>query len=85
MTERAQSFEAAREQFETAWARFPTLSEEQFERWRRDRDFHAWKRRMWDTGKRLPTQNTDRRARCFCGEAADFEPHIQGAHRGIGA
>ncbi|MBR0741230.1 hypothetical protein JQ581_30295 [Bradyrhizobium liaoningense] len=84
----APSFEVAREQFEAAWSRLaPTLSEEDFETWRRDRDFHAWKHRMWGTGHRLPTQTRDGRAHCFCGEAitnADIEPHIQAAHSGIG-
>ncbi|WP_035678395.1 hypothetical protein [Bradyrhizobium liaoningense] len=83
----AASFEEARAQFETAWARLaPTLTEEQFEIWRRDRDFTAWKYRMWGTGCQLPTQCRDGRARCFCGEIisnAEVEPHIQAAHRGI--
>ncbi|MCK1622413.1 hypothetical protein IVA98_03970 [Bradyrhizobium sp. 160] len=85
----AASFEEARSQFESAWARLaPTLTDKQFECWRRDRDFHAWKYRMWEKGCRLPTQNQTGRSRCFCGETitnGDIETHIQAAHRGIGA
>ncbi|MFB6418989.1 hypothetical protein [Bradyrhizobium tunisiense] len=56
----APSFEAAREQFETAWSRpAPTLTADNSEAWRRNRDFRAWKHRMWGTGCQLPTQNTD--------------------------
>ncbi|WP_038950361.1 hypothetical protein [Bradyrhizobium genomosp. III] len=89
LTGSAVSFEQARKQFESAWSRLaPTLSEDQFQIWRRDRDFHAWKYRMWERGCLLPTQKQDGRARCFCGEAitnADIPSHIQAAHRGIGA
>lgn len=45
----------------------PTLTEDQYEAWRRDRDFHAWKHRMWDTHCLLPTQTREDRSRCFCG------------------
>jgi hypothetical protein len=83
------SFEEARAQFETAWSRIlPSVTEDQFESWRRSRDFTAWKYRMWKEGYLLPTQISDGRGHCFCGAAitnADIEPHIQAAHRGIGA
>ncbi len=85
----APSFEAAREGFAAAWARLaPDLTEAQFETWRQDRDLHAWKHRMWDTGCRLPTQNKDGRGRCFCGALLtirDVERHVQDVHRNIGA
>ncbi|UPK31164.1 hypothetical protein [Bradyrhizobium sp. 195] len=86
LTGSASSFEEAREQFEAAWSKLaPTLTEDQFESWRQDRDFQAWKRRMWDTDCRMPTQNQDGRSRCFCGETITIdhiEAHIQAAHRG---
>jgi hypothetical protein len=44
----ATSFESARAAFDAAWLKLaPTLTEESFESWRRSRDFHAWKYRMW--------------------------------------
>ena len=35
------------------------LTEKNYERWRRDRDFHAWKSMMHREGCRMPTQNQD--------------------------
>jgi len=85
----AASFEEARAAFEAKWKTVePTLTEDQFETWRRDRDFTAWKYRMWKEGCQLPTQTRSGEARCFCGASitnADIEAHIQAAHRGIGA
>ncbi|WBL75580.1 hypothetical protein I3J27_21340 [Bradyrhizobium xenonodulans] len=84
----AASFEAAATAFKAAWDRLrPTLTEDSFEAWRRSRDFHAWKYRMWSTGRRLPTQNRDGWSTCFCGDRIPIasEAHIYTAHRGIGA
>lgn len=83
----AASFEQARADFEAAWQRLvPTLSEDNFERCRRSRDFHAWKYRMWDCGCRMPTQNEDGWSACFCGERIPVacNEHIHTVHRGIG-
>ena len=47
----ATTFDQARAAFERAWQQVePTLREDDFEVWRRDRDFHAWKRRMQAEG-----------------------------------
>ncbi|MGY8706169.1 hypothetical protein RAD16_10575 [Bradyrhizobium sp. 18BD] len=84
----AATFEDARAAFDSAWQQLEArLTEDNFESWRRDRDFQAWKRRMWDTGCRLPPQNRDGRSTCFCGEpiTIDCEAHVHSVHRGIGA
>jgi hypothetical protein len=85
----AESFDAARQAFEAAWAQLaPTLDEDAFERWRDQRDFTAWKYRMWNDKLPLPAQTQDDRSRCFCGErisTAGVHAHIRAAHRGIGA
>src|SRR5215831_10188586 len=65
----------------------PLPSDWHFELWRRSRDFHAWKRTMWDQDIEMPTQRTVGRSRCFCGAEVTTESvarHIQEAHRGIG-
>ena len=84
----AASFDDARAAFERAWPQLePRLSEAQFELWRRDRDFHAWKQRMQAAGLRIPTQIANDQSTCFCGTPITFaiEVHIYTAHRGIGA
>jgi len=38
---------------------------------------------MWDKGCRMPTQSTDGRSRCFCGEPIDttgVDQHVYTAH-----
>lgn len=82
------TFEEARAAFELAWQKLqPTLSEAQFEDWRRNRDFQAWKNRMWAEKCRLPTQNQNGQSTCFCGAPISIacEEHIHTVHRGIGA
>ncbi|MGX1163745.1 hypothetical protein AB7M16_000011 [Bradyrhizobium sp. USDA 372] len=84
----AATFEEARAAFERAWKDVqPTLTQAQFEEWRRSRDFHAWKQRMWDERYRMPTQNENGWSKCFCGEPIPIacEEHIHTVHRGIGA
>ncbi|WP_445215449.1 hypothetical protein ACKWRH_23500 [Bradyrhizobium sp. Pa8] len=84
----AASFDEARAAFEGAWQELePTLSEDQFELWRRDRDFHAWKHRMAASHCRMPTETTSGLSRCFCGAPITlaYEAHIHTVHRGIGA
>jgi hypothetical protein len=82
----AETFEAARAEFELAWERLkPTRTEAHYELYRRSRDFHAWKNRMHDERLKMPTQNTNGVARCYCGAEitiASVEAHIQDAHRG---
>jgi hypothetical protein len=81
----ARTFEAARAAFRKAWRELlPTLCEADFQRWRDQRDFTSWKYRMHDCGCRMPTQNSDGRSRCFCGETiaiGDTMRHVYAAHR----
>jgi hypothetical protein len=80
----AEDFETARAGFEDDWRRLmPQLSENAFEEWRQTRAFHAWKEKMWECGRRLPTQERSGRSACFCGAAIDMETadrHILDAH-----
>jgi hypothetical protein len=82
------TFEECRSAFEQAWHRLkPQIAEADYERWRYQRDFTAWKDRMWDEKLLLPTQTTENRSRCFCGEKitnADIPNHVRTKHRGIG-
>src|SRR5215471_21410253 len=79
----AASFEAARAAFEAAWRVFlARRTEADFEEYRRDRAFHAWKQAMWAAGLKLPTQASDGRAVCFCGAAIglnDMDTHVYSA------
>nr|QIP09536.1 hypothetical protein HAV00_26265 [Bradyrhizobium symbiodeficiens] len=51
----ADTFDEARAAFEVAWKSVdPTLTEEHYEAWRRDRDWTAWKHRIWEKRCLLP-------------------------------
>src|SRR5215831_3635285 len=66
----AGSFDQARRAFGAAWRVFlAKRTEADFEEYRRDRAFHAWKQAMWAAGLKLTTQATDGRSVCFCGVA----------------
>jgi hypothetical protein len=77
----AESFAEARDAFEVAWRAFlARRTEADFEEYRRDRAFHAWKQAK---GLKLPTQVADGRSTCFCGAAigiADMDAHVYSAH-----
>jgi hypothetical protein len=81
----ARSFMEARADFDTAWqAILPDLTEAQFEEWRRQAAFTAWKYAMWEAGCKMPTQTADDRSRCFCGAeitTATASAHIIAAHK----
>jgi hypothetical protein len=81
----ARTFKMARTAFSKAWRELlPTLSEANFQAWRDQRDWTAWKYQMHDCGCRMPTQEADGRSRCFYGVAIDIagvERHIYTAHR----
>jgi hypothetical protein len=63
-----ETFEEARAGFELAWSEIaPTITEAALETWRQNRDWHAWKYRMWEARLPLPTQRQDGRSVCFCG------------------
>jgi hypothetical protein len=75
----AATFDAARAQFEQAWRVFlSTRTERDFQEWREERAWTAWKYKMWDTRHRLPTQMTEGRSKCFCG--ADITIREMGQH-----
>jgi hypothetical protein len=79
----AETFDQARGAFEVAWRFFlAKRTDGNFDAYRRDRAFHAWKQAMWAKGLKLPTQ-VDGRAVCFCGAVisiADMNQHILAAH-----
>jgi hypothetical protein len=82
------NFEEARLGFQAAWEKLlPKKTEAHFELWRQNRDQTAWKYRMWEEKCRMPSQTTDGRSQCFCGEwitQASIPKHVREAHRGIG-
>jgi hypothetical protein len=70
----AATFEQARAAFEAALNRLlPKLTAADFEEYRRDRAFHAWKYAMKDAGCTMPTATADGRSRCFCGAEIDIK------------
>jgi hypothetical protein len=80
----AKTFDNARAAFEEAWHRLlPEITKKDFVEHRRYRALEAWKRIMWETGCKLPTQVKDGRSRCFCGapiEIKNVERHVYAAH-----
>jgi hypothetical protein len=80
----AATFHQARADFEVAWHRLlPTLTEEDFDRWREARDFTAKKYSMWKRGELLPSQKPNTMMRCPCGATFDsHDPSGSYVHRG---
>jgi hypothetical protein len=80
----AATFDQARADFEAAWrAYLPKCTEADFDEYRRQRAWTAWKYAMHDAGLPLPTQSTSGRARCFCGPDIDIKgtrAHVHAAH-----
>jgi hypothetical protein len=80
----ARTFEDAHADFEEAWHRLlPEVTKKELDKHRRYRALEAWKRAMWETGCKLPTQVTDGLSRCFCGapiEIKNVEHHVYAAH-----
>ncbi|WP_154073317.1 hypothetical protein [Bradyrhizobium erythrophlei] len=80
----AETFEQARADFEAAWKEYlPKCSRADFEEYRRSVAWTSWKYAMWDKGCRIPTQSTDGRSQCFCGETIDIAGtagHVYAAH-----
>jgi hypothetical protein len=85
----AATFEIARAQFQAAWlVRLSRRTETDFQAWRDDQAFTAWKYAMWDAGAKLPTQTTSGTSHCFCGAPitiASTDSHIREAHRDMRA
>ena len=64
----AATFDQARDDFGRAWPGFlAKRTEADFEAWRDQQAWTAWKYAMRDAGCRLPTQVTALRSWCFCG------------------
>jgi hypothetical protein len=80
----AADFAEARSQFEPAWRTLqPSYTDADFADYRRARAWTAWKQAMWETGRKLPTQTQEGRARCFCGAEIDItsmDGHVTAAH-----
>jgi hypothetical protein len=82
----AASFEEARADFEAAWREFlPRLTEANFQEWRDQRDWTAWKYEMLERGAKMPTQVVSGISQCFCGTTIDIpgvSEHVRTAHMG---
>jgi hypothetical protein len=80
----AASFDQARADFEAAWKDYlPQCAPADFDDYRRQRAWTAWKYAMHDAGLPLPTQSAKGRARCFCGAPIDIQgtaAHVYAAH-----
>ena len=80
----AASFEIAQSEFEAAWREYlPKCTEADFDNYRRQRDWTAWKYAMHAVAMKLPTRSTDGRARCFYGTPIDIPglaAHVYAAH-----
>jgi hypothetical protein len=80
----AETFDPARADFEAAWrAYLPKCTEADFEEYRRQRAWTAWKYAMRDAGRPLPTQQANGWATCFCGAAIDnagLTEHVYAVH-----
>jgi hypothetical protein len=80
----AEPFEQARADFEATWQEYlPQCSEADFDEYRRQRAWTAWKYAMHDAHCGLPTQLPEGRARCFCGATIDIpgmQSHVYAAH-----
>jgi hypothetical protein len=81
----AARFDEARAELEAASAVFPSnRTEADFQQWREDDAWTAWKYRMWDTRNQLPTQLPGGRSKCFCGAGltiAGMAEHVRSTER----
>ena len=69
----AADFDQARAGFEAAWREIlPTLTEANFQEWRDQRDWTAWKYAMHDARLKLPAQLPSGQSQCYCGAAIDI-------------
>jgi hypothetical protein len=79
----ARSFKAARRDFMAAWrALLPTLTEADFDEWRRRRDFVDQMYAMRDRGEKMPTEFPSSLMPCVCGVTFDsHKPEESYQHR----
>jgi hypothetical protein len=77
------TFDDARTEFASAWAVFlANRTAADFQAWRHDRDWTAWKYAMWKRGELLPSQKPDTMMRCPCGITFDsHDPAGSYVHR----
>jgi hypothetical protein len=77
------TFDDARAEFASAWAVFlANRTAADFQAWRHDRDWTAWKYAMWKRGELLPSQRPDTMMRCPCGITFDsHDPAGSCVHR----
>jgi hypothetical protein len=78
-------------EFEGAWRRLQSaVTEADFQAWRDQRDWTAWKYAVWERGEKLPSQYPSSLMTCPCGETFDSHrlehtlihvPHITKAHQ----
>jgi hypothetical protein len=82
----ADTFEAARADFETAWkAMSSTRTAADLAAARTAKAFNQWKYTMWDRGMKMPTQMPSGTSRCFCGteiSISSMDGHVRAAHMG---
>jgi hypothetical protein len=88
----AETFEAARADFEAAWAELlPAIAADAFEEWRRDRDWRAEAKAKRARGEKPPSEIHSTMRRCVCGATYDewspadnqlHAPHIYAAQAG---
>ncbi|MBR1193871.1 hypothetical protein JQ634_34290 [Bradyrhizobium sp. AUGA SZCCT0240] len=80
----AASFDEARAGFDVARKDYlPKCTEADFNEYRRQRAWTAWKYRTHEGGLALPTQSTSGWARCLCGSSIDVASaaaHVNEAH-----
>jgi hypothetical protein len=85
----AETFDQARAEFEAVWREYlPKCTEVDFEEYRRQEAWTAWKYAMHDAHLGLPTQFAEGRTRCFCGATIDipgmtshvYAPHLTAPH-----
>jgi hypothetical protein len=80
----AASFDDAKAAFGAAWAKLePLITPEDYDAYRRQRAWTAWKYDMQDARLPLSTQVTTGRSKCFCGVEIDIRGvagHVAAAH-----
>jgi hypothetical protein len=85
----AETFDQAHQAFEKAWRSYlQACTDEDFDEHRYHRALTAWKRRMWDTGCRIPSQTMQGMTKCFCGAIINnrtSEDHIRARHMEVAA
>lgn len=80
----AVSLDRAKEAFEEAWRELhPRCTEAQLQEQREQDAWTAWKYRMFDSGRKLPTATETGWSKCFCGadiDNAGTAAHIKAHH-----